>query len=194
MSSLAESEKKLLLEIARRALAAAVEQGREPAEFSSGGTLRRLGGAFVTLHKHSKLRGCIGQLPGSAPLAEVVAHCAASAALEDPRFSPVRPDEVAEIEIEISVLSKLEDVPAEQIVPRKHGLVISRGYNRGVLLPQVATQFNWNAQRFLEETCEKAGLDRNSWRDPQTRVQVFTAEVFGDAALRPNSDVRVKQP
>ena len=194
MSLLAESEKKLLLEIARRALAAAVERRREAAEFPSNGVLRRPGGAFVTLHKHSKLRGCIGQLPGSVPLVEVVAHCAASAALEDPRFSPVRPDEVAEIDIEISVLSELEDITAEQIVPGKHGLVIGRGYNRGVLLPQVATQFNWNAQRFLEETCEKAGLDRNSWRDPQTHVQAFTAEVFGDAAPKPNNSVQVKQP
>jgi AmmeMemoRadiSam system protein A len=187
MSSLADSEKKLLLEVARDALIAAVEHRAAPADFPSNAFIRRPAGAFVTLHKHSKLRGCIGQLPGREPLVDVVIHCAASAALDDPRFSAVRPEEVPEIDIEISVLSQLEEVAAEKIERGKHGLVVSRGRERGVLLPQVATQFNWGAERFLEETCQKAGLDRMAWKDPQTRIETFTAEVFSEAGLGLNS-------
>lgn len=138
----------------------------------------------MTLHKHSKLRGCIGQLPGREALVEVVAHCAASAALQDPRFGGVRPEEISEIDIEISVLSPLERITPNEIVTGKHGLVVSHGWNRGVLLPQVATQFKWDAGRFLEETCEKAGLGRDAWKDPQTVIEAFTAEVFNETALR----------
>jgi AmmeMemoRadiSam system protein A len=145
--------------------------------------LRQPGGAFVTLHRRGRLRGCVGQLPSKEPLLEVVAHCAKAAALEDPRFKPVRADEIAEIEIELSILSRLEDVTPGRIETGKHGLVVSRGWQRGVLLPQVATEFKWQAARFLEETCVKAGLEREAWKDPQTRIQAFTAEVFSESIL-----------
>jgi uncharacterized protein len=193
MSSLADREKKLLLEIARGAVVAAVERRDLPTHFSSNGTLLQPGGAFVTLHKRSKLRGCIGQLPGPDPLVKVVAHCAASAALQDPRFSPVRADELSGIVIEISVLSTLESITVEGIVPGKHGLVVSRGLSRGVLLPQVATQFNWNSERFLEETCEKAGIKRDAWKDPETQIQAFTADVFTEAELKLHSSAEDAQ-
>jgi hypothetical protein len=116
----------------------------------------------------------------------VVAHCAKAAALEDPRFKPVRAEEVAEIEIELSILSPLQDTTLEKIEAGKHGLVVSRGWQRGVLLPQVATEFKWQAARFLEETCVKAGLEREAWQDPHTRIQAFTAEVFSESALQHN--------
>lgn len=190
MSSLADREKKLLLEIARGAVVAAVEHRDLPTNFSTSGMLLRPGGAFVTLHKGSKLRGCIGQLPGPDPLVEVVAHCAASAALQDPRFSPVRADELSEIVVEISVLSALESITVERIVPGRHGLVASRGLSRGVLLPQVATQFNWSAERFLEETCEKAGIKRDAWKDSETQIQAFTADVFSEEELEFHSSVK----
>jgi AmmeMemoRadiSam system protein A len=183
MSSLADCEKKLLLEVGRRACTGAVERRDSPKDFPVTETLRQPGGAFVTLRRGSKLRGCIGQLPAREPLVEVVAQCARSAALQDPRFSPVRPEEMAEIDIEISVLSPLEEITPEKIEAGKHGLVVSRGWQRGVLLPQVATQFGWTAERFLEETCVKAGLDRTVWKDPETRIQAFTAEVFSESAL-----------
>jgi AmmeMemoRadiSam system protein A len=138
-------------------------------------------GAFVTLHLRKRLRGCIGQLPDETPLWQVVAHCAQSAALEDPRFEPVRPDEAAEIEIEISVLSQPLDTLPEMIEAGEHGIIVSHGWQRGVLLPQVATQFQWDATRFLEETCEKAGLSREAWKDPSVRIQTFTAEVFSES-------------
>ena len=185
MSLLADREKQLLLELARRALIAGVEKRESNQDFPDVENLLQPGGAFVTLHRRGRLRGCVGQLPSKDPLVEVVAHCAKAAALEDPRFKPVRAEEVAELEIELSILSALEDVTLEKIEAGKHGLVVSRGWQRGVLLPQVATEFHWQAARFLEETCVKAGLEREAWKDPHTRIQAFTAEVFSESALQP---------
>ena len=141
----------------------------------------------MTLHRGGHLRGCIGQLPGEEPLIDVVTHCARMAALEDPRFAGVAREEVAGLEIEISVLSELRDIAAEEIVVGQHGLLVSHRWQRGVLLPQVATQYGWNALRFLEETCAKAGLNPDAWKDPETRMQAFTAEIFSEAefASRP---------
>src|SRR5271163_4107069 len=184
MSSLAERQKQLLLQLARSALALGVAAGAEKKpplqEFPSEEFLQQPAGAFVTLHRRGRLRGCVGQLPGRDSLAEVVTHCARSAALHDSRFDPVQATELSEIEV--SVLSALEDVTLEAVEAGKHGLVVSQGRQRGVLLPQVATQFNSGAQRFLEETCVKAGLKREAWKDPATRIQAFTAEVFSEAA------------
>jgi AmmeMemoRadiSam system protein A len=186
MSSLAEREKQLLLQLARSALTLGVtaDAGNKPLlqDCPNEDFLQQPAGAFVTLHRRGRLRGCVGQLPGRDSLAEVVAHCARSAALSDSRFEPVQAAELSEIEIEVSVLSALEDVTLEAIEAGKHGLVVSQGRQRGVLLPQVATQFNWPAPRFLEETCMKAGLERDAWKDPATRVQAFTAEVFSESA------------
>jgi AmmeMemoRadiSam system protein A len=189
MSSLAEREKQLLLQLARNALALGVAAGAgtklPQQDFPNEEFLQQPAGAFVTLHRRGRLRGCVGQLPGRDSLAEVITHCARSAALHDSRFEPVTSAELSEIEIEISVLSALEDVTLEAIEAGKHGLVVSQGRQRGVLLPQVASQFNWSATRFLEETCVKAGLDREAWKDAATRVQAFTAEVFSEAASAP---------
>jgi len=185
MSSLADREKQLLLQIARSALTQAVEN-KPPLQNSSAAEIfQQPAGAFVTLHRRGRLRGCVGQLPGRDSLAAVVAHCARAAALDDSRFEPVAPAELSEIAIEVSVLSPLEDVALEVIETGKHGLVVSQGRQRGVLLPQVASQFNWGAQRFLEETCVKAGLDREAWKNPATRVQAFAAEVFSEAEFPP---------
>jgi AmmeMemoRadiSam system protein A len=183
MSSLAEREKQLLLQIARSALTLGVANKPPLRDFPSEVFLQQPAGAFVTLHRRGRLRGCVGQLPGGDSLAAVVAHSARAAALDDSRFEPVTSAELSEIDIEVSVLSALEDVTLQAIEPGKHGLLLSRGMQRGVLLPQVASQFKWGAQRFLEETCVKAGLDRDAWRDPATRVQAFTAEVFSEAGF-----------
>jgi AmmeMemoRadiSam system protein A len=187
MSSLADREKKHLLEIARRAVVAAVEQRQpveapdHPAESEPG--LLRHGGAFVTLLLRGRLRGCIGQMDSDAPLKDVVAHCARVVAREDPRFQPLRPEELPSIEIELSVLSDPEDVRPGAIQVGTHGLLVTSGEHRGLLLPQVATQFRWDALRLLEETCEKAGLPRDAWKSPHTRMQAFTAEVFSEKNL-----------
>jgi AmmeMemoRadiSam system protein A len=189
MSPFADREKQLLLALARRALTAGVVEGKFIEDFPEDGILGSLGGAFVALHYCGKLRGCVGQLPSRETLGTVVAHCAAAAALDDPRFKPVLPQELADIEIEISVLSPLENLTVEEISagtiePGKHGLVVSKGQKRGVLLPQVAANFNWQGLRFLEETCVKAGLAIDAWKDPQTRVETFTAEVFSESIVK----------
>jgi len=187
MSSLPNPKKCALLEVARRALKLAVERGEFlenlPPDQEHDEDLAQPAGAFVTLRSRGRLRGCIGQLPSGIPLIVVVAYCARAAALEDPRFDPVRPEELAEIDIEISVLSNPEDVTPEQIEIGRHGLVVSKAGQRGLLLPQVAVQFGWDAKRFLEETCVKGGLDRNAWTESSTRVQAFAAEIFTESML-----------
>jgi AmmeMemoRadiSam system protein A len=183
MSSLAEREKQLLLQLARSALTLGVANKPPPRDFPNEEFLQQPSGAFVTLHRRGRLRGCVGQLPGRDSLVAVVAHCARAAALDDSRFEPVTSAELSEIDIEVSVLSALQDVTLMAIEPGKHGLIVSKGMQRGVLLPQVATQFNWGAQRFLEETCVKAGLERDAWKDPAALVQAFTAEVFSEAGF-----------
>ena len=138
----------------------------------------------MSLHRRGHLRGCIGQIEAVDPLAETVARCAVASALEDPRFPPVRAEEIAELEIEISVLSPLTRITPEEIKVGTHGLLISCGAMRGLLLPQVATQYHWDRERFLGETCWKAGLERDAWKDPATRLEAFTAEVFSEADFR----------
>jgi uncharacterized protein len=185
MSSLAESERKLLLEIAWRSLLGVVEGATSGEPPRASEHLQKPAGAFVTLWLGPRLRGCIGQFAGIEPLAEVVAHCARLAALEDPRFRPVTREELAHITIEISVLSDLEVIAPEDISVGKHGLVVTSSGGRGVLLPKVATEFGWTAEKFLEETCVKAGLEREAWKSPETLIQAFTAEVFSESAAKP---------
>ncbi len=184
MSSLGNREKQLLLELARRALTLAVQRRESLDSDPQDPELGKSFGAFVTLRKRGRLRGCIGQIGSDGSLLEVVAHCAKAAALEDPRFEPVRVDELPEIEIELSVLSPLEEIAPDQIEVGKHGLMVSAGPRRGVLLPQVAIECHWAAGRFLEETCAKAGLKRDAWREPETKIHGFTAEVFDEADFR----------
>jgi AmmeMemoRadiSam system protein A len=192
MSSLADPERRALLELARRALTAAVERREFLESFPANEILQRPAGVFVTLHCRGRLRGCIGQLASPDPLIQVVVHLAKAAALDDPRFEPVHPRELHELEIELSVLSPLFDVTSSQIEVGKHGLLISRGWQRGVLLPQVAAENGWPAERLLEETCAKAGLERDAWKHPETRVEAFTAEIFKEEDFRGSSGAPVK--
>jgi AmmeMemoRadiSam system protein A len=194
MSSLADSAKKTLLEVARRAVVRAVESRELLDDLPRDEILQEVAGAFVTLHTKGRLRGCVGQLAANDPLVSVVAYCAMAAALEDPRFSPMSRDELRGFEIEISVLSPLFEVSPEQIEAGKHGLMVSRGGRRGVLLPQVATEHGWSAVQLLEATCEKAGLERDAWKQPETRIQAFTAEVFSelDANVKFSAEPRAK--
>jgi AmmeMemoRadiSam system protein A len=178
MSSLVERERQLLLEVARSVLTAAVERRDFLENLPTSEILQRPAGAFVTLRRRGRLRGCMGQLASGEPLVRVVAHCAKSSALEDPRFEPVRPQEVAGVKTE-------PGRSANQIEIGKHGLLIGRGLQRGVLLPQVAAEFRWTAERFLEETCTKAGIERDAWKHPDTRVEAFTAEIFSESDFRP---------
>ncbi len=184
MSQLPSEDRRALLELARRAIVEAVRSGRRLEVPIPTGRLAECAGAFVTLRWRGRLRGCIGQVEPTEPLASTVARCAVAAAQEDPRFDPASPEELPELEIEISVLSLLEPIRPEEVEVGKHGLLVSRAGLRGLLLPQVATEYGWSRERFLEETCAKAGLDRGAWKDPATRMEAFTAEVFAEADFR----------
>lgn len=143
-------------------------------------------GVFVSLHKRSgagrELRGCMGIWDDRTPLQQTVARTAIAAATRDPRFSPVTLDELEDIEIEISVLAPMERLPsADDLRLGTHGIQVSRGDKRGLLLPQVAGEHGWDREEFLCQTCMKAGLDRQAWRDSGTRIDVFCAEVFRDS-------------
>jgi len=181
MPSLADREKQILLKVARRALELAVERDESLESLPENAELSRPAGAFVTLRQRSRLRGCIGRLASRDSLISVVAYCARAAASEDPRFRAVSACEVSEIVIELSILSPLEDINLEQVKVGQHGLLVSTDFQRGVLLPQVAVEFQWSPERFLEETCVKAGLERTAWKQSGTRVQAFTTESFTES-------------
>jgi uncharacterized protein len=136
-------------------------------------------GAFTTLHLHGKLRGCIGYVFSTHSLYSTVAETARAAALDDPRFEPVTIEEAPDLKVEISVLSPLQPIHAEEIVVGKHGLVVMQGSHRGLLLPQVAGEWGWDRETFLTQTCLKAGLPPDAWLHG-AELQAFTAEVFGE--------------
>jgi AmmeMemoRadiSam system protein A len=137
-------------------------------------------GVFVTLTKHGNLRGCIGTLEAIYPLVEGVKKMAICAAIEDPRFSPLSSEELSEVEIEISVLSPLKEGKPEDVVVGKHGVYVVKGIYRGVLLPQVPLEYNWDRETFLKHVCLKAGLPPECYKDPSVKFYLFTAEVFSE--------------
>jgi len=180
-NKLTPEQKARLLTIARETLDTFVRTGKAPKYSEKDARLSLEEGAFVTLNKHGALRGCIGNILGRGPLYQTVSQMAVAAASEDPRFRPVRADELKDIEIEISVLSKPRVVrSADEIELGKHGVIVSKGYlNRGVFLPQVADETGWSKEHFLAELCsQKAGLPPDSWKDPAVKLEVFTADVF----------------
>lgn len=174
-----EAQQHALVAIARAAVHGSVTG--HPAPVPAVADLPEATGAFVTLKKHGELRGCIGTLECRRPLTEEVARVAVSAALEDPRFAPVHSAELDEIDVEVSVLGPLEAIdPSEPgaIELGRHGLVVELGRRRGLLLPQVATEWHMDRETFLAHTCAKAGLPTDCWRNGAT-VYRFAAEVFG---------------
>lgn len=192
MPPLTEDDRKVLLKLARQALeegVCGVLEPKEPAQLSPALLEHR--GAFVTLRKQDELRGCIGHVETSAPLYETVQECAVASAISDPRFRPVTPDETPLLRMEISVLSAPTEIAHDQIVIGQHGLIITRGWRRGLLLPQVPLTWNWTREQFLEETCLKAGLPTDAWKKG-ARIEAFTAEVFEEpsspSALFPTKD------
>lgn len=137
-------------------------------------------GVFVTLHLGGRLRGCIGVVEAREPLGESIGRCAASAALEDPRFSAMQPEEVPAVEIEVSLLSPLQRIQPEEIEIGRHGLLVEQGVRRGLLLPQVAVEHHLEKEQFLKETCYKAGLSGDAWEAPDARIYGFTCEIVAD--------------
>ncbi len=180
--SLSANEKSELLALARKSAEYAVTEGKayEPTA-SASETLNREYGAFVTLKKAGALRGCIGYTSAMKPLYMTVRDTATLAALRDPRFEPVSASELPQLDYEISVLSPLRRVTdIEQIKVGEHGLLMKNGIYEGLLLPQVPVEQRWDRLRFLDETCAKAGMNRNCWKDEDTDIFLFTAVVFGE--------------
>lgn len=179
-------EKKILLSCAREAITAALE-GRKPqfpkTEEREESSLYKPCGAFVSLHsgKERALRGCIGRMTANMPLLETVCSMAKEAAFSDPRFPPLKKEELAECHIEISALSPMEICSD----PRKvrvgvHGLYLKKGGRSGVLLPQVPVEQGWNLDQYLDYICIKAGLPSHSYNDKDAQLLTFTAIVFGE--------------
>jgi uncharacterized protein len=180
MPSLSEDERRSLLELARRSIVEGVLLQKPLEDIPETGVFGQKRGAFVTLHLRGRLQGCIGIVEPNDPLGLVVSHCAAGAALHDPRFSPVRAEDVPNLEIEISLLSPPEPILASNVELGKHGLVIAQGARRGLLLPQVAIEHKLTREQFLSETCRKAGLAPRAWEDPATEICGFTCEIFSE--------------
>ena len=179
--NLSPADKQLLLQVARDGIAARLTGKAATPVQTSAPVLQERRGAFVSLHRQGQLRGCIGYIDAIKPLLQTVQEMAPAAAFHDPRFRPLQANELADLEIEISVLTPMKLIKnTDEIEVGKHGLYIVRGLNRGLLLPQVATQYHWGRLTFLEQTCYKAGLPPDAWKDPITNIYTFSAEIFAD--------------
>ena len=182
MPFLSEADRRAALQLARTAVTEAVSHRKLPDSYPREGIFAEPRGVFVTLHVGKRLQGCIGVIEAKEPLGEAIVRCAASAALEDPRFAPLKPDQLSGLNIEISLLSMLEPIAPQSIEIGRHGLLVRLHAQRGLLLPQVAIEHRLTREQFLEETCRKAGLRREAWRDPEAQVFGFTCEVFSESA------------
>ena len=186
-------EQHALIATARASIARAFAERGTPIPASAGpggegppvrhtGRLARSGGAFVTIREGGELRGCIGYIESSLPVWRVVEEVAEKAAFEDPRFAPLGPEEFGRTHIEVSVLTVPQRMTSpEEIVIGEHGLIIESGGRRGLLLPQVATEYGWDREEFLQHVCRKAGLPADAWRDPVATVHLFRADIVEEA-------------
>ncbi|HKW64312.1 MAG TPA: AmmeMemoRadiSam system protein A [Candidatus Acidoferrum sp.] len=180
MQCLSETDQQALLELAGKAIREAVLQRKIPDAIPRDGIFSERRGVFVTILVRGRLQGCIGVTEPSESLGEAIVRCAVSAALEDPRFAPMKEPQLGEMSVEISLLSPLEPILPEAIEIGRHGLLVVNHAHRGLLLPKVATEHRLTREQFLEETCRKAGLPRDAWKDPETELFGFTCEVFSD--------------
>jgi len=176
---LSDQDKKSLHQIAKTVIENKV-RGKAVPEFKvESPILKENRGAFVTIQKKGQLRGCIGYIEGQGPLYKTIEEMAEAAAFRDPRFVPVTEKELLDLEIEISVLTPLKKITdVNEIQVGKHGIYIKQGWLSGLLLPQVATEYGWDRQTFLGHTCEKAGLPSNAWKDRNTDIYIFSADIF----------------
>jgi len=179
-------QKERLLEIARLAITNYLKTGKKMAVSESDLVLNQKSGAFVTLNQHQELRGCIGNLIASQPLYLTVRDMAIEAAVDDPRFPALSLSELKEVEIEISVLSPLKRVlSVDEIELGRHGVLVRRGNQSGVFLPQVATETGWSKEEFLNNLCaHKAGISADAWKDKDTEIYIFTADVFSEKEIK----------
>jgi len=177
---LSRIERAALLGVARAAIRHRLGLGAAP-EIPEAGALGERRGAFVTLHRGGELRGCIGRFDPESSLARTVAEMAVAAAFEDPRFPPLLPEEIADLDLHVSALGPRRPLPDPSLLRvGEHGLAVRKGWHRGVLLPVVAVEHGWDAPTFLKHACLKAGLPPDAWLDPATTLEVFDAEEFGE--------------
>jgi len=181
MSKFSNKEQKYLLQIARQAIVSKIANKDISLEEFESELFEMKCGAFVTITNNNKLRGCVGLLTSDFTLPETIANMAEKAATLDRRFAPIDFEELKDINLEISVLSPFKTVSnIKNIEVGIHGIYISSGHRNGLLLPQVAVANKWDKQEFLEHTCIKAGLSTQAWKDNETTIQIFTAELFDD--------------
>ncbi len=177
--SLTEDEKAILLSTARESIASHLENrpGLYPVATEK---LKTPLGSFVTLQLEGRLRGCIGHMLPIKALIEDIKVLAIESAFHDPRFPGLSLNELESVDIEISVLSPLENSSPDKVVVGKHGILMKNGYNSGVLLPQVPVEQGWDREEFLTHTCNKAGMQGDCWKDKNTQIETFTAVIFGE--------------
>lgn len=176
--NLSRSEQKKLLDLAREAIIGYVREGKVPDREESEPNLQGHQGCFVSIKMNAQLRGCIGSFTSDKPLYKLVQEMAISAATRDPRFYPMKPADLSDFTLEVSVLSPLEKISSpEAITVGIHGIYIEKNSSRGVLLPQVAVEFGWDRDTFLSQTCLKAGLRPDDWKEGSS-IYVFSAQIF----------------
>jgi hypothetical protein len=176
-----DSDRRELLRIARATLREFLATGYMPPGAPHRKSLLLPMGAFVSVYVDGELRGCMGRVDADTPLYLAVEQLAVAAASRDPRFEAVRMEELKQARLEVSVLSPVTPIAHDDIEIGRHGLVVTRGPRRGLLLPQVAVKHGFNREQFLDETCAKAGLPAGAWQEAGTTVQAFTAEVFTES-------------
>lgn len=173
-----KDERAVLLRLAHESILSALE-GRDISLDPPTAHLAEPRGAFTSLYLRGELRGCVGYVLPVSPVYRAVADTARAAAFEDTRFHPVTLPEANHMEIELSILSPPQPVAADSLEIGRHGLLVSMAGRRGLLLPQVPAEHNWDRTTFLEQTCRKAGLPLDAWKNGAT-LEAFTAEVFGE--------------
>jgi uncharacterized protein len=173
------ADQEVLFRVVRDSIQARLQGGKAVLPQSTSKVLSQPSGVFVTLHRGGRLRGCIGYLEAVKPMLEAVQDMAVAAAFNDPRFPPLRPEEVADLEIEISLLTPMRQTKnTDEIQVGRDGIYLERGPHRGLLLPQVATEYGWDRRTFLKQTCIKAGLPPDAWEDPASRIFIFSANIL----------------
>jgi uncharacterized protein len=178
--TLSTADRKLLLQLAREAILSSVRTGKLPEREVHAPHLLGQQGCFVTIKQKGELRGCIGNFISEKPLHQLVQEMAVSAATHDPRFYPMKEQDLVSFELEISVLSALTKIESpDEVEVGRHGLYLEKNFSRGVLLPQVAVEHGWDKETFLNKTALKAGLKQDDWKEG-TDIYVFTAQVFAE--------------
>jgi uncharacterized protein len=176
------ADQEVLFRVARDSIKAHLKGEKPALPPATSPILNQPCGVFVTLHWQGRLRGCIGYLEAMKPLLAAVQDMAAAAAFKDPRFPPLREEEMAGLDVEISVLSPMCPIKSiDEIQVGRDGLYLERGPYRGLLLPQVATEYGWDRRTFLKQTCIKAGLPPDAWEDPATRIFIFSAQILQES-------------